>query len=117
MMIEKFTDFVNESSQQSLNDIKRNIYSVAKKEYMNAVAKEIKANGIKVIKIIDSESEDFSNDSFTCSYKSSKEFKIKMSIRGVSLAPDLEDISGQYSTKVSAMVKKIDSVLNNGVKR
>lgn len=112
-MIEKFTDFVNESSQEALVDIKRKIYLEAKKEYMNDVAKELKSNGIKVHKINMTDNvDDYTNDSFSCSYKGSKEFKIKMSIRGVSLAPDLKNISGLYSTKVSAMVKKIESALN-----
>lgn len=117
-MIEKFTDFVNESASESLADIKRKIYTVAKTDYMNAVEKELKAHGIKVIKKSKGDStlssdvyDDYSNDYFLCSYKGSKDFKIKMSIKGVSLAPDLKDISGSYSTKISALVKKIEAVI------
>ncbi len=118
-MIAKFTDFVNESADESLADIKRKIYVKAKADYMKAVEKELKSHGIKVISASKGEStlsndiyDDYSNDHFVCSYKGCKDFKIKMSNRGVSLAPDLKGISGAYSTKVSAMLKKISAALD-----
>lgn len=112
---EKFeiVDAINEDNGENLIEIKNKIYKKAKEDYMHAVAKELKAHGVKVEKMYiddDDEPDNFSNCTFDCSYKG-KSFHMKMSNRGVSLAPGLKNISGQYSTKVAQMVKKIEKAI------
>ena len=114
MLLKSFENFeaINEDAGENLVEIKNRIFKKAKTDYMNAVAKELKSHGVKVesMHIDDGEPDNFSSCTFDCAYKG-KTFHMKMSNRGVSLAPGLKNISGQYSTKVAQMVKKIEKAI------
>jgi len=99
------------ASAGNLMDVKRGIYSEAKKEYMSAVATQLKAAGIRIKKTVikNDDIDFFTNDYFECSYLGTN-FKITMSNRGVSLGTDINGLYG-YSTTVETLVKKLEKLL------
>lgn len=116
----EFEEYLNEAEAgQSLTDIKHDIYFKAKTEYMKTIADLLKKEGIKVSKINNSNNiDDFSSDSFTCSY-SGETFQADMSNRGVSLGLNAQrKDSGWYravGTKYYTKVKTFADAIKRGI--
>ena len=102
----EFEEFLNEGydTSRALTGFKQTIYKEAKDKYMQTLSEMLTDEGVKVLKIINTDNiDDFSNDGFECSFEGQK-FKIEMSNRGVSLGLNT---GGGYSTKIKSFVDKL----------